>query len=273
MRVVLVTQVPDAAHGLHAMLLGMGHEPVALMTSRDGANRYGSRFDELVRDAPKGLDVLVPGTRDAIAPLLRVYAPDALLCSGFPWKIPLEALQVPRLGSINGHPSLLPRFRGPSPVSWAIRAGESEIGWTFHRMDAEFDTGPILAQDTFPIEDEHSWEELTPKVVEIVTKLVPIALERVERGEEGERQPAEAVDYASFFEPEYAWIDRSQTVDEVRRQVQAWRFASFHEGPRGALTELDGRTVRVLRTSLEPGSGPELRCADGSIWIVETEPA
>jgi methionyl-tRNA formyltransferase len=258
---------------LHALLGGLGHETVALLTSRDGANRYGSRFDELVRHAPEGLDVLVPGTRQAMAPLLRAYEPDVLLCNGFPWKIPLEALQVPRLGSVNGHSSLLPRYRGPSPVAWAIRSGDSEIGWTFHRMDAEFDTGPILAQGTFPLEDEHTWDELTPKIVDIVTRLVTIALERVERGEEGEPQPAEGGQYASFFEPEYAWIDPTQTVAEVRRQVQAWRFASFHEGPRGALLELDGETVRVLRTSLEPGSGRELRCADGSIFVVETEPA
>ena len=98
--------------------------------------RIERAFDELVRAAPDGLDVVIPAARDRMAPLLRGYDPDLLLCLGFPWKIPPDALEVPRLGAVNGHPSLLPDYRGPSPVAWAIRNGETEIGYTFHRMDA-----------------------------------------------------------------------------------------------------------------------------------------
>ena len=65
---------------------------------------------------------------------------------GFPWKVPADALAVPKLGWLNGHPSLLPRHRGPVPLAWAIRNGDEDFGITFHRMDAELDTGPILAQ-------------------------------------------------------------------------------------------------------------------------------
>ena len=88
----------------------------------------------------------MPATRAQIAPLLRAYEPDLALCAGFPWKIPADAIAVPRHGIVNGHPSLLPRYRGPSPVAWAIRNGETEIGFTFHYMDAELDTGGILGQ-------------------------------------------------------------------------------------------------------------------------------
>ena len=271
MRVVLVTQVPPAAHGLTALLRGLGHEPVALLCSREHAERYGE-FLEHVRDAPPELDVVIPAARDRVAPLLRAYEPDLLLCLGFPWKLPPDALAVPRLGAVNGHPSVLPRYRGPSPVSWAIRNGETEIGFTFHRMDVDLDTGPILAQATFPLGDEHSWEELEPKLVEVITALLPRALERVEHGDPGDPQ-GDGGEYLSTFDPAYARIDWTKPAEEIRRAVQAWRFHAFTPGPRGALTELDGETVRVLRVSLEPSDGRPIECADGTLWIVETEPA
>jgi methionyl-tRNA formyltransferase len=271
MRVVLVAQVPPAAHGLTEMLRGLGHEPVALLCTREGAGRYGDDFASLVAGAPDGLDVVIPARRDGIAPLLRRYEPDLLMCAGFPWKIPPDALAVPRLGAMNGHPSRLPDYRGPSPVAWAIRNGETEIGFTFHRMDAELDTGAILAQGTLTLEDEHSWDELTPKLAGLVAELLPAALSRIERGDPGD--PQEGGAYFSFFEREYAWIDRSRSVHEVERQVRAWRFHSATEGERGALTELDGETVRVLRVTRDPAVGLALECADGTLRIVETEPA
>jgi methionyl-tRNA formyltransferase len=172
---------------------------------------------------------------------------------------------------VNGHPSLLPRYRGPSPVSWAIRNGESEIGFTFHYMDAELDTGGILAQAQVPLGDEHSWEELEPKLVDAITGIFPRMLERVERGDPGDAQSEEGASYYSFVEPDYAWIDWSKPTAEIERQVRAWRFHSPVSGDRGALAELDGSTVRVLRVSLEPADGVARECGDGTMWIVETE--
>ena len=61
---------------------------------------------------------------------------------------------MPRLGSINLHPALLPRHRGPIPLAWALREGDAEWGSTWHRMDAELDTGNVLVQTTVPIEDD-----------------------------------------------------------------------------------------------------------------------
>ena len=273
MRIVLVSQVPQAVLGLSQILDSTGHEAVALLCSRDHAGRYGNAFDELVAGAPAELDVLIPSRRERIAPLLRGYEPDLLLCVGFPWKIPPDALAVPRLGAINGHPSLLPDYRGPSPVSWAIRNGESELGYTWHRMDAELDTGPILAQGSLTLEDEHSWEELEPKLVPLVVELLTQALTRVEAGDQGEQQESGAGDYFPFFGDDYVWIDPSSTREDVYRQVQAWRFASATAGLRGALIELDGATVRVLRTGLGDEDGRALECADGTLWIMESEAA
>lgn len=271
MRVVLIAQIAPAVQGLSSLLRAYGHEPVALLMARDGVERYGE-LESVLGATPPDLDVVFPARRDRIAPLLRVFEPDVVFCAGFPWKIPAEALAVSRLGVVNGHPSLLPKYRGPSPVSWAIRNGEDAIGFTFHYMDAELDTGNILAQATVPLGDEHSWEELTPKLVEAVGKMFPGVLERVERGDPGDAQP-EGGGYFSFFEPEYAWIDWARSVDEIERQVRAWGFHSQVTGERGALTELDGETVRVLRVSSEPAEGHEMECGDGTLWIVESEAA
>lgn len=272
MRVVLISEVAPAVEGLSAMLLAEGHEPVALLCVRHDPERY-TELGELVRAAPAEADVVMPGSRDRIAPLLRHFDPDLALCLGFPWRIPPDALAVPRHGIVNGHPSLLPRYRGPSPVSWAIRHGESEIGFTFHYMDAELDTGNVLAQERVALGDEHGWEELTPKLATAVGNLLPGVLERVAAGDPGDPQAEDEASYFRLFEPEYAWIDTSQSADEVERQVRAWRFHSGVPGDRGALTDVDGETVRVLRVSGAEAGGPALQCADGTLWIVETEAA
>ena len=102
----------------------------------------GHMLDELARDVA----VLFPATKLELESLLRAYEPDVVVCWGFAWKIPPEALTVPRLGSVNLHPALLPRHRGPIPMAWALREGDTHFGLTWHRMDADFDTGPILAQ-------------------------------------------------------------------------------------------------------------------------------
>jgi methionyl-tRNA formyltransferase len=243
---------------------------VALLCVRHGGERY-TEMNDLIR-AAGDLDVVMPSSRERIAPLLRHFEPDLALCIGFPWKIPPDALATPKHGIVNGHPSLLPRYRGPSPVSWAIRNGDREIGFTFHYMDAELDTGNILAQASCRLGDEHTWDELTPKLVTLVGEMFPSVLERVERGDRGDPQP-EGGSYLSFFEPEYAWIDWTRSRVEIERQVRAWRFHSQVTGERGALTELDGETMRVLRASLEPIEGRAMECADGKLWIAETEAA
>ena len=271
MRVVLVSQVPAAAHGMTELLRPLGHEPVALLCSREPADRYGG-FAQHVQNAPAGLDVVIPAARDRIAPLFRTYEPDLVLCVGFPWKIPRDALAVPKLGVVNGHPSLLPRYRGPSPMSWAIRKGETEVGFTFHRMDEDLDTGNLLGQARIVLGDEHSWEELEPSLIPAIEGVFPQVLERIERGDSGDPQSEADASYYSFFEPEYVRIDWTRSRDDIHRQVRSWRFASAH-GDQGALTELDGEEVRVLRVSLEPADGRAVECGDGTLWIVESEPA
>jgi methionyl-tRNA formyltransferase len=273
LRVVLVTRIPPVLAAFDAVVRETGHEPVALLTMRNVDGRYGplEMTDELVMGAAADLDVLLPSRRARIAPLLASVEPDLVVCMGFPWRIPADALAVPRLGWLNGHPSLLPLHRGPLPVAWAIRAGEDEIGITFHRMDADLDTGPILSRRSVPLGEPEPPDVFDPRMGLVVVEALAEALERLEAGDEGVPQ-GEGGSYESFFAEEDAWLDLSRPAAEVRRLAWSWLYGFSPGGTRGALLELEGRPVRVLATSLEEVEGARrVECADAPLWIVETE--
>jgi methionyl-tRNA formyltransferase len=271
-RVAIATRVLPVALGFEATVREAGHEPVALLTIRDTEGRYGD-FDlgPMLEALPANLDVLLPARRASIAPLLASCRPDLVVCMGFPWKIPAPALAVPALGWLNGHPSLLPHHRGPVPVAWAIRAGEEEIGISFHRMDAELDTGPVLAQRALPfgeyVEPEELYGRLGPSVVELLRE----ALERLSAGETGTAQ--EGGDYQSFFGDDDSWLDWRRPAAELHRLVWAWRYTVPRGRLHGALADLDGETVRVLASSpTEVEGARRVECGDGPLWLVRTEP-
>ena len=225
MRAVIVTRILPVALGFDAVLRGAGHEPVGLLTIRDAENQYGSEFtlDGLLRGLPPHLDVVLPSRRAQIAPLLASLSPDIAVCMGFPWKIPADALAVPRLGWVNGHPSLLPRHRGPVPIAWAIRNGDAEVGVTFHRMDAELDTGAILAQASFPLGEYVVPNELYERMGPLVMETLATALARLAAGDAGTEQP-EGGEYENFLTDEDAWLDLSRPALELHRLVWAWRY-------------------------------------------------
>ena len=272
-RVVIATRIAPVLQGFDSVVREAGHQPVALLTLRNADERYGpvAQTSELLKAAAPDLDALLAARRTSLAPLLASAQPDLVVCMGFPWKIPPDALAVPRLGWLNGHPSLLPRHRGPLPVAWTIRNGDEEMGMTFHRMDAGLDTGPILAQRRFPLGELEPPDVFYPRMGQFVGEALAEALERLAVGEEGTPQ-AEGGGYESFFTEDDARLDLSRPAIEVHRLVWAWRFAFSSAGARGALLELDGTTVRVLATSLVEVEGARrIECGDGPLWIVETE--
>jgi methionyl-tRNA formyltransferase len=273
LRVVTVTRIPEVLAGFDAVLRGTGQEHVAFLTMRNADGRYGppAHTGDLVLAAAEDLDVLLPARRSTIAPLLASVQPDLVVCMGFPWRIPPDALAVPRLGWLNGHPSLLPRHRGPLPVAWAIREGDDEIGITFHLMDADLDTGPILSQRPFPLGELEPPAVFYERFGQVIGEALAEALERLEAGDEGAPQ-GDGGSYESFFTEDDAWLDLSRPAAEVHRLVWAWLYSFSPSGTRGALLELDGTPVRVLATSLDEVEGARrIECADGPLWVVETE--
>jgi len=285
MRVVIISMAPRAVEGFAHVLDALGHETVGVLTQRN--SRRPENVPDTIAATPAGVDVVVIGSKERIAPLLRSYEPDLALCSGFSWKIDAEALAVPRLGIVNGHPSLLPQWRGPNPFGWTLRSGASEVGFTFHLMDTGIDTGPILAQGTAPLGEVDSMSGLFDRMPGLVADLLPKALARVEAGDRGDPQSEEGASYAGLYEDEYAEIDWTKTARAVHTQVRCW-FLPTVSGIMGPLTTLEGERVRVLEsaladaeTSAEPGTILEhnadgsllVACGSGAIRVLRTEPA
>ena len=228
------------------------------LTMRNVDGRYGPPArDGRPRDGapPTSSTSSCPRAAGTIAPLLASVEPDLVVCMGFPWKIPPDALAVPRLGWLNGHPSLLPRHRGPLPVAWAIREGDEEIGITFHlhgrRARHRADPRPAAVSAR---RARSRRTRSIPSSAPPSARRSREALEKLAAGEEGTPQP-EGGGYETFFSEEDAWLDLSRPAAEVHRLAWAWRYAISLGGTRGALLELDGTTVRVLATSLTEVEG------------------
>jgi methionyl-tRNA formyltransferase len=275
-RVVVISTVAPVAGALVETLRELGHEPVAVLSARS-PRRSTTPAEFLISDetVPEGVDVLFARDKNSIEALLRAYEPDLALCWGFPWKIAAEALEVPRLGSVNMHPGLLPRHRGPVPMAWVFREGDPHFGLTWHRMDAELDTGPLLAQTTVPIEDDDcTIQEVGPKLLRGALGLLPRVFERLEAGDPGDPQPAEGATWAGHFGDDYLEVDWSQPARSIHDQVRAWTFTFGVSGRLGPIADLNGSRVRLVRTSLVEKPGAlRVEAGDGPLWIVEHEPA
>lgn len=283
MRVVVITIAPRVADRLVELLRSIGHEPVGLLTVPNP--RRPDLFATTVANVPEGVDVVVPHSRQRMGPLLRTFEADVAVCSGFSWRIPPDALEAPRLGIVNGHPSLLPRWRGPNPFGWTFRADDPELGFSFHVMDADFDTGPILAQGSVPLSDDDSADTIVELMPPLLKRILPAALDRLEAGDRGDPQQGRGT-YASVFEDEYTEIDWTRTAREVHNQVRSWFLPSV-SGILGAHTTLDGARVRVTRTQLvdaesglQPGTILDrgagwmlVQCGDRPLRVLGAEPA
>jgi len=275
-RIVLITTVPPVADALVPVLRELGHEPVAILSARRAQQAAAGRAPISDETAPSGLDLLIARDKWSVEPMLRSSRPDLALCWGFPWRIPLAALQVPSLGSVNCHPALLPRHRGPIPLSWAFRDGDGQFGVTWHRMDAELDTGAILAQTQVPMyDDDYAIEQVGPRIGAAAIGLLPEVFARIAAGDAGDPQPAEGVTWAGHLGEDYASVDWSQPARRIHDQVRAWAFTFGLSKVVGPIAELDGQQVRLLRTSLgDPGGDTRrVECGDGPIWVVEYESA
>jgi len=279
-RIVVISAVLPVAEPFIACLRELGHDPVAWLMARRSEKYYERPpppwGDITDKNAPAGVSLIFARDKDAVAPLLRGLEPDVVLCWGFSWKLPQEALDVPRLGSVNQHPALLPRHRGPIPMAWALREGDGQFGLTWHRMDADLDTGAILAQSTLPIKDE--WTtiyEMGPSILQATFELLPQVFERLAAGDPGDPQSDEGASWAGYFGEDYATVDWSQPARKIHDQVRAWHLSFDGGDVIGPIAELDGKRVKLLRTSLtDLGDGARVvETGDGPLWILESEPA
>lgn len=159
-----------------------------------------------------------PAFRDALAAL----APDRVVVVAYGRIIPADVLAIVP-GALNVHPSLLPKYRGPSPIQSAIAAGETETGVTIMQLDAEMDHGPVLAQETISVAPDETQESLFTKVV---TVGVPLLLATLRAHAQGDITPHEQdhaqATYCALLSREDGRIDWRQPAEVIDRRIRAY---------------------------------------------------
>ncbi|MFZ0814488.1 MAG: methionyl-tRNA formyltransferase [Candidatus Sulfotelmatobacter sp.] len=182
--------------------------------------------------------------------------PDAILVVGYGRIIPQWMLDLPPLGNINLHASLLPKYRGAAPVQWAIARGETATGVTTMRIDAGLDTGDILLQEEVPIAPDDTAETLAPKLATVGADLTVTTLRGLQAGSVHPRQQDHAqATLAPILRKDDGLIDFSCSATEILN-----RMRGFQPWP-GAYTKFRGKTLQVWRAEPAKGTLPsaELR--------------
>ena len=252
-RVVLLTDFGEQIVGLMRQILAAhGHKLVGIVTSPGPKGRGLDRYVDVVKAAPRGVDVIVSNYPRRWAAMLAPMRPDLIVSAAFPWIIPDDVIALPRLGTINMHGGLLPEQRGPNGMGWALRKGDAEVGFTIHRVDAGLDTGPILSRIAEPAGDEY-FDVMFQKLLPRMPELWGTALERVAAGDPGDPQDESRAFYAGIFEEEYRTIDWTQPARDIHNQCRAW-MAGLRGTTPGAVGLVDGQRIRVLRTLVVEGA-------------------
>lgn len=181
--------------------------------------------------------------------------------------LPQSVLDIPRLGCLNIHASLLPRWRGAAPIQRAILAGDTETGVTIMRMDAGLDTGPMLLRESLPI-GEMTAGELHDALMPMGARLIVDALARLERGELPDVvQPTEGITYAAKLSKDEARVDWTRPAEEIARRIRGYNPAP------GAWSELAGERIKLWRATPERGSDPcpgQILANDETGFLVST---
>jgi len=254
MRVALTTFGVEEFAVLHAAWVDAGHVPVAYVYCRsmkpnsDTDAHTAAATSRIVGALPPGMDLLLPGSPHGLAEALAGYRLDLLVVYGFNWKLPASVLGTPRFGVVNVHTSLLPRYRGPAPVLWAIRNGDPEISVTIHRMDERFDTGPILTQrGGIPLDEDVTPQLLWPRIRPVLHDLLTAVLDMVVSQNPGIPQDDSDASSAGFIEPEFSAVDWSRSAREVHNQVRMFAFMGRDHAPVARVGE---QWLAVFRTKV-----------------------
>ena len=187
---------------------------------------------------------------DAVARIVA-EAPDLIVVAAYGHILPKSILDIPRLGCINVHASLLPRYRGAAPINWAVARGETVTGITIMRMDEGMDTGPMLLVREMPIGGEDTAETIFTKLSILGAEALREALRRLREGTlEETPQDAALATYAPMLKKEHGRIDWSRPARELLNLVRGmtpWPSAfALHAG----------KTLKVLSSVLPAESGP-----------------
>ena len=260
-------------------LVFFGLPLAALLLARDGhdvALVSLSRTDAVGLRRARGLFgpdrlLLKPSVRDpALLERVRALEPDLLVSWFWTTRLPMTLVREARLGGIGAHPSLLPRHRGPDPTYWALASGDEETGVSVHRIEAEYDTGEVLAQERLRIDPAWNAWLLARALDRPSLRLLRATVARFARGEAiaGLPQDPALATQAPLPDDAACALRWTWPTDRLLRQIRALAPAP------GAWTEIEGAFVTILEAAraasypraLRPGEG----VTDGGRILVRT---
>ena len=198
--------------------------------------------------------------------LLRELAPDAIVIIAYGQIVPARLLGIPKLGWINLHASLLPKYRGAAPIAWAIANGETRTGVTTMRIDAGMDTGDMLLQKETEIAPEETAPELSSRLAQIGAPLMAETLLGVAAGRIKPKPQAHAgATPAPILKKEHGKIEWTRTAQEIFNRMRGfapWPGAYTHF--RGQVCHLSGKPARGQGGAAAPGA---LRLAETDLFV------
>jgi methionyl-tRNA formyltransferase len=225
MRIVFMG-TPEFAVPSLKRLVEEGHEVVAVVTQPDRPKGRGKKMmSSAVKEAAQklGIPVLQPERiRDSQwVAQIDALAPDLIVTAAFGQILPRTILEIPMMGSLNVHASLLPAYRGAAPIHWALIRGESETGVTIMRMDVGMDTGDMILQEGIPITEKDNVDSLHEKLATLGASLLVQAVELIglDPGA-GTPQDHQAATYAPLLKREHERIDWHKHADDVVNHIR-----------------------------------------------------
>lgn len=254
MRIVFMG-TPSIAVGTLEALLKADHEVVGVFTQPDkpvGRKQILTPPPVKVFAEENGIPVYQPRTvKDGEALLiLKDLNPDIIVVVAYGKILPKAILNLPKYGCVNAHASLLPKYRGASPIQWCIVCGEKQTGVTTMLMDEGMDTGDMLETATVDIGDDETSEELFERLTDTAAELVCSTIEKLSKGEiTPKKQNEEDATYAPIITKEMALIDFGRSAVDIHNLVRGlygWPTAYFM---------LDGKRVKVYKTEVLEVSG------------------
>jgi methionyl-tRNA formyltransferase len=282
---------PEFAAQALRRLLGAGFDVPLVLTQPDrpagrGLKLQASPVKQLAQ--AQGLAVAQPRSLrldgkfpdDAIAARASLDAacPDVMVVAAYGLLLPSWVLTLPRLGCLNIHASLLPRWRGAAPIQRALEAGDARTGVTIMQMDEGLDTGAMLMAEAIPIGPEDTSATLHDRLAALGARLIVEALEAAACGGlRPQPQPSEGATYARKIDKAEGRIDWHEAAERIERRVRA-----FDPAP-GCFFEDGGETVKVWRAAAGPSfdappgtqriDGERLRvaCGEGALDLLELQ--
>jgi len=265
---------PDFAVRSLRELVEAGHDVSLVVTQPDRQKGRGKTVQcPPVKEAASeyGIEVYQPQKvrRPECVEYLKKQNADMIIVAAFGQLLPKEILDLPPYGCVNVHASLLPKYRGASPIQWAVINGEKTAGVTIMQMGEGLDTGDILAQSSLPLAADETGGSLFDKLAEEGAKLLVKTLPHIEDGSVMRTpQNEDEATYVGMIKKTMGDIDWTRPAAEIERLVRG-----LNPWP-SAYTVADGRTLKIWKAAVIPGGDAdragEVICSGRDGLVVQT---